>query len=213
MEANVANKDELEFYETPYSELDALLRGDVPITCSRCGDSLECPITNEPCPLCVKGGEVGRAKPPTHELGTMVLPWAIQVNVLHPSPPRRNHPFSLHLLEWIHVGHGWWGSLFGYYPRVGEGEVDGHSWHFHARGKRWVLVVGTTPTSWAEDEWADGMGEYHIIGQYPCITGSAGEMEEEEAWEIIEDGIARWREVMAKQFDEVVGRWEGEGGR
>lgn len=209
---NMTTKNDLEFYETPHDELDAILRGDVPITCSRCGDSLECPITNAPCPICVKGGEGGRVKPPTHELGTMALPSTIQIHLHHPTPPRRNHPFSLHLLEWIRSGPGWWGALFGYYPRLGEGEVDGHSWHFHARGKRWAFVVGTTSASWAEDEWVDGIGEYRIVGEYPCITGSAGEMEEEEAWELIERGFKQWRATMAKQHEEMVGRWEGEGG-
>lgn len=212
---DTTTNDELEFYDMSRDEFNALINSDIPIisiTCSRCGDSLECPITNEPCPICVKGEGGGRVKPPAHELGMMVLPSTIQIEILHPTPPRRNHPFSLHLLEWLRSGLGWWGSLFGYYPRIGEGEVDGHTWHFHARGKRWTLVVGSTPSVWAEDEWVNCIGGYRIIGEYQSEGGSAGDMSDDEAWAFIERGIGQWRAMMAKEHEEVVGRWEGEGG-
>jgi hypothetical protein len=137
----------------------------------------------------------------------------VHLHISHPTPSRQTHPFSLHFLEWIRTGSGWWGALFGYCPRIGEGEVDGHSWHFHARGDRWTLVVGTTAGSWAEDEWVYGAGEYRFGGEYLSVEGSAGDMDDGDAWALIEQGFTQWRATMAEQHEEAAGRWEGEGGR
>ncbi len=38
-------------------------------------------------------------------------------------------------------------------------------------------------------------------------------MDDGDAWSLIEQGFTQWRATMAEQHEEMVGRWEGEGGK
>ncbi len=131
-------------------------------------------------------------------------------------PPIHDHsrPFSLHLTEWIRTGPGWWGALFSYCPRIGEGEVDDHSWFFRARGDRWHFCVGTTSGSWAEDEYIyDVDGMFYIHGRWTHPESNAGYMPDDEAWAFIASGLEQWRATYVRELEEMMAGWEGEGGR
>jgi hypothetical protein len=91
-------------------------------------------------------------------------------------------------------GAGWSGSIYGNYPVQGEGRVDGHAWYFRARGAAWSMeivedtsispdvlpVVGPSCAGWlVEEDW----------GTWP----EAGRMEDDTAWQLIEQTLARFR--------------------
>lgn len=128
-------------------------------------------------------------------------------------PPSPHRPWHLHLPGWIHCGVGWWGALFGLYPRIGEGEVDAHSWFFRARGDRWEVAISATSQGIAEDEWLDdALGTFVFHGSYFATEGSAGDMPDEEIVPLVESAFRAWRASYAREIGEGVERWEGEGG-
>jgi hypothetical protein len=130
-----------------------------------------------------------------------------------PIRDQANRPFSLHLLEWVRTGPGWWGAFFGCCPCIGEGEIDGHSWFFRARGERWHFCVGSTSMAWAEDEYAEVAGAFYIHGRWTHPELNAGYMSDDDAWALIESGFATWRAAYALEMYVAVAGWEGEGGR
>jgi hypothetical protein len=96
-------------------------------------------------------------------------------------------------------GDGWHGSIGGYCPLHGYGVVDGHTWYFRARGRRWGFGVAAEPGNEARHEdmaieaaidvpdagWSCG----EQWGTWP----DAGYMPLETAWVFIEASIQRWR--------------------
>jgi hypothetical protein len=132
---------------------------------------------------------------------------------LHLLPHSHHRPWHLHLPEWIHRGAGWWGALFGLYPRIGEGEVDTHSWFFRARGNRWEVTISSTPQAIAEDEYLDDVaGAFAIHGSYSREEGSAGDMPDDDVVALLEHSFMAWRTSYANEIGEWTERWEGEGG-
>lgn len=78
----------------------------------------------------------------------------------------------------------------GFCPVEGEGMVDGYEFYFRARGQRWTLyvaaVAGETGDPLDASAWSTGAP----WGNEPS---SAGYMSDEEAWRLIEEGVAKWR--------------------
>ena len=89
----------------------------------------------------------------------------------------------------------WNGSIKGETPLQGYGLVDNHSWYFRARGESWSMqiakdkqidrqflpLVGLRCSGWLIKE---------LWGTWP----DSGYMKEDEAWNLIENTIKKFRE-------------------
>ncbi len=91
-------------------------------------------------------------------------------------------------------GDAWTGELGGNCPVQGEGTVDDKWWYFRARHRSWQFEVFSQP--------------FHPSGALPPDTSiifeaagghdDAGWMPETEAWDLIENNIAAFREAWGK---------------
>lgn len=82
------------------------------------------------------------------------------------------------------------GRIMGLCPVEGEGSVDGHEFYFKARGQRWKLYVAAVAGEAGDPLDASAWSTGAPWGDDPH---GAGYMSEEEAWRLIEEGVAKWR--------------------
>lgn len=85
------------------------------------------------------------------------------------------------------AGLGWGGRLFGACPVQGEGEVDGASWYFRARGEGWSFEI-TPDTDELENRTTIEFAGVTAGGPY-----SASWMMPRHAWSLIKSSIAEFR--------------------
>lgn len=83
-------------------------------------------------------------------------------------------------------GDGWKGSIGGFAPVQGDGQVDGKFWYFRARHDSWSFEVYTKS---CRTELPDESPLWETSGKY----GNASWMKLSEAWGLIEASLAKYR--------------------
>jgi hypothetical protein len=89
------------------------------------------------------------------------------------------------------AGEGWKGSIYGFCPVQGHGEIDGRFWYFRSRGDDWRFEVYLEPCS--ERIPGDEKLVWDRCGDYDGDAPNAGWMKFSEAWLLIEESVALFR--------------------
>jgi hypothetical protein len=108
----------------------------------------------------------------------------------HSEPPTRKPKDNLK-----RSGDGWEGKVGGYAPVQGWGEVDGLPWYFRSRWDSWRFSIAFDP---ADNPVKVGWGEVDGWQKEGVVDGEelflASWMPLDDAWKIITDAIAEFRE-------------------